>query len=751
MTSRAGVLLREMRRQAGLTQEQLAERSEVSVSTIRRLENGKPIDPRMGTVKLLADALGTTTAERRALLSEFGASPEPEEIEPPRTRNALPAAAAQFAQVVASRWQREEEQRRVHDPYPLPVRWQHAPARLTDRWDNVRGVRPGGVSEPLDLTGELDDIAEVYQRIPSGRLVVLGRAGSGKTILTLRFVLARLRTRTAADPVPAIFDLGSWDPAARTLRDWLIERLPQDYPDYPGLTASVAAELVESGSILPVLDGFDEIATGLHAAALAALSATSLPFLLTSRPDEYARAVAATDVPTAAAGVELLDLTPADVAHYLPRTTRTGNRWDPVLAEVRACPDGHLATALRTPLMLVLARTVYSDAPGHDPAALLDRTRFPTSDALEDHLLASFVPTVYQHRPPHPARPHRNWDPERAQRWLGFLAQHVGQLDGGQDLAWWRLGGSLRRSSRILAVVLASTLAIAVLNWLVFVPLDLVSQGTAFTLRAGLMDGLLIGPMVGLAFGLVYGLVIVCRGRTVEPSRVQIRLRGRHRTGRQFVHAYATRLGAALLGGFVIGLGYGPVNTALHGLLFGFPSDGRTIVGQMLVPTLVYGLIFGLAAGLVFGLIAALEIPLDVGSAATPLGLLATNRTTALRQLLILVPTVALTIAFGGWLLVDLLQRPLGPLRWPLSSGLLIGAVGGLGGGLSYVLAFTAWGQWVLLSRLWLPLTGRLPWAVTTFLDDAYQRGVLRQAGAVYQFRHARLQEHLSREFRAPA
>ncbi|MFI6358668.1 hypothetical protein ACIBJF_40075 [Streptomyces sp. NPDC050743] len=30
------------------------------------------------------------------------------------------------------------------------------------------------------------------------------------------------------------------------------------------------------------------------------------------------------------------------------------------------------------------------------------------------------------------------------------------------------------------------------------------------------------------------------------------------------------------------------------------------------------------------------------------------------------------------------------------------------------------------------------------FLDDAHRRGVLRQAGAVYQFRHARLQEQLA-------
>ncbi|MEZ0094419.1 hypothetical protein [Streptacidiphilus sp. EB129] len=51
-------------------------------------------------------------------------------------------------------------------------------------------------------------------------------------------------------------------------------------------------------------------------------------------------------------------------------------------------------------------------------------------------------------------------------------------------------------------------------------------------------------------------------------------------------------------------------------------------------------------------------------------------------------------------------------------------------------------------TRLWLPLTGKLPWDTVAFLDDAYQRGVLRQTGAVYQFRHLRLQHHLAHAYR---
>lgn len=67
MTDQLGTLLRRLRRQAGLTQEQLAERSGVSVRTIRRLETGKSTDHRLGTVNLLADALDLGQEERRLL------------------------------------------------------------------------------------------------------------------------------------------------------------------------------------------------------------------------------------------------------------------------------------------------------------------------------------------------------------------------------------------------------------------------------------------------------------------------------------------------------------------------------------------------------------------------------------------------------------------------------------------------------------------------------------------------------------
>jgi len=63
---------------------------------------------------------------------------------------------------------------------------------------------------------------------------------------------------------------------------------------------------------------------------------------------------------------------------------------------------------------------------------------------------------------------------------------------------------------------------------------------------------------------------------------------------------------------------------------------------------------------------------------------------------------------------------------------------GAIAGGLD-----SAWGVFLVV-RVWLAVRGRLPLHLMGFLDDAHRRGVLRQAGAVYQFRHARLQDRLA-------
>ncbi|MFB8394106.1 NACHT domain-containing protein [Streptomyces yangpuensis] len=90
--------------------------------------------------------------------------------------------------------------------------------------------------------------------------------------------------------------------------------------------------------------------------------------------------------------------------------------------------------------------------------------------------------------------------------------------------------------------------------------------------------------------------------------------------------------------------------------------------------------------------------------------------------------------AVGGWLSHELGAEP-GAVA---GFGALVGGTAG-----AATLLGSAWGSYQL-SRTWLFLTGRLPWRFWTFLEDAHERGVLRQTGAVHEFRHHRVQEQLA-------
>ncbi|MFI9307251.1 hypothetical protein [Streptomyces triculaminicus] len=48
------------------------------------------------------------------------------------------------------------------------------------------------------------------------------------------------------------------------------------------------------------------------------------------------------------------------------------------------------------------------------------------------------------------------------------------------------------------------------------------------------------------------------------------------------------------------------------------------------------------------------------------------------------------------------------------------------------------------VARLLLAARGKLPWRLQAFLADAHRLGMLRRIGPGYQFRHARLQQHLA-------
>jgi hypothetical protein len=76
-----------------------------------------------------------------------------------------------------------------------------------------------------------------------------------------------------------------------------------------------------------------------------------------------------------------------------------------------------------------------------------------------------------------------------------------------------------------------------------------------------------------------------------------------------------------------------------------------------------------------------------------------------------------------------------------LVAGLMFGHVAGCCFG--FITTRTAWPSYMLARGL-LAWRHLLPWRLMSFLADAHRRGVLRQAGAIYQFRHIKLQHRLA-------
>lgn len=586
---------------------------------------------------------------------------------------------------------------------------------------------------PLALGGQLNDIAAIYARIPSRRLVVLGEGGSGKTVLAVQFTLQQLATRRSSDPAAVIFNVSSWDPTDVSLRDWLALALAREYPglssQVPDEALGLAVSLVNERWILPVLDGFDEIPERLRGDALQALSATTMPLVLMSRRDEYVATVKKADVLSAAAGIELVRLNVRDLRNYLPRTTRPtecgreDSRWDTVLNQLSERPhlseSQRLTEVLTLPLMTYLARTMYSSTPDRDPYELLGETQFHSVRDLEKFLLGNYVHAIYGSSLPAdrlnaPRNP--RFDASDAERWLTYLASSLDWLVT-YDLAWWQLSNRVWMPFRQLG----SALAHASIGIVPAIPIGLLVGALTGALSggsgwiAGLAASLAVMLLVGLPLGLLGGITAVT---PLSPSGYKRRLRYRRQAGPEPKHIRIERgrqrhlLLAVVLSGAAASL-------AAQEKLGAFPL-------LTLLP--VIGL--SMAALLRFR-----RAKSYVDRAADPLSLLRADRTVALLRAILLSLVIAPAVSYAGFVFSD---KQIGS-RAGVIAVILSCAVG-----FALAIMRSAWGRWVLIVRLWLPMRGQLPWNFWTFVDDAYRRGVLRRSGVVYQFRHARLQDHLA-------
>ncbi|WP_428934265.1 NACHT domain-containing protein [Streptomyces sp. ACT015] len=494
------------------------------------------------------------------------------------------AAADALADAVREQWAAEARLRRLRDPAPLEVRWTVADRRLADHPRNVRRARP----LPAPRAGRLDDVTAEFAALPGRRMVVLGGPGSGKSVLAMRFVLARLAERSPGGAVPVIFPLAGWDPETTGLRDWLAERLALDYRPLAAPAderRTLARALLDAGLVLPVLDGFDELARPVYALAVRRVNAElddDLPLLLTGRGEAWAAAVAEGDVLTGADVVELLPLSLSQAGAHLERTSRPrypdGGRpvtvWTPVLRVLAERPELPAALALTSPLMVALARAVYGDDTSRDPAELLDEERLPTVEAVEGHLLEAFVPAAFLDAGPGAA--------PKAVRRLTLLARTLQERGRGR-IGWWELDRLLPPAVRVFAPGLVSLAMLSAL----LVPVVLARAAAQL---ASVHDVVaVLATLAGQTLGFALGTVLLLPSARSRPR------------------AFLTRQTVVTSGAsMLLWIGVAWADDLRFGFRFGAVSDGW-------VPDLLGGCLFSLLFSLFFGLAGLPRRPVPAG------------------------------------------------------------------------------------------------------------------------------------------
>jgi len=607
-----------------------------------------------------------------------------------------------------------------------------------------------------DAAGVLADIGPYFRRRETRRLVVLGKAGAGKTVTVAHLVLDQLNHRKtltdaerADEPVPVRVNAAGWD-GSTDFTTWLANQLATDY----GLNPRVARALVDTARILPVLDGLDEMDAPRAQPMLgrAALDRLNKPpwrnravvVACRSRVYDAIRELGDDAGLQFATTVILQPLSTEDIYIYLEQYRdeyrQAETNWAPITDQLQDQPDGTLATALGTPWLLSLAAMAVKRG-GRSTATKLAACR--DSAEVRDLLFGTLIPAAVDGTPD--TKHTRSYTEENVQRWLRTLAGHLEQRRiqhfGGSQVALdqiWQLAGT--RKCRAVHAVLGA------LIWLAVGPaltLSLGSVGAHNSIGEDLRYGLVCGIAAGILTGLWYALTPVRAESAPQRSRSAGRFA---RRGSAISKRFAWRVP-----------GHSRWRRGLkRAIIVGFPTGFLPLVvlvtgGLDRVALGLVASVFSLA--LVFGLVAGLgttsEERLALGQDASRI--VHDDLMSVLMGGLVWLVTFVTTIS-----LVSVLETAVNPdffgtrfptgetwrywygdtLLLPLFVGLLLTL-------LSASLSAVASGRYATASLLFA-ITGKFPRRPARFLEWARNSGLLRVTGIAYQFRHDTYQQWLA-------
>jgi hypothetical protein len=599
--------------------------------------------------------------------------------------------------------------------------------------------------EPPSLNGAFESIADVFrvEGLPS-RMVVLGGPGSGKTVLAQWLTVRLLKPAPdgapssdvePADLVPVLLPLSAWDPDV-DLNDWAAAQMVRTYPWLGeqiqvrgGAGRTLAGQLLEQRRVLLVLDGLDEIAPDNRLIAfkkLADAAQLNQPIVVTCRTTEYALIVFAAGKPLPRTPVIRLDPLPLEaVRTYL---TEADDHYSPrfrvLLEKIADLPGGPLAEALRSPLALSLATTVYQSQ-DHDPGEIAD---CDDPQEILQRLLKGLIAAVYTATVGDRKGVGEPQSVDRARRSLVKVAEYLGPDSQRQNIDWWRLPDDVPKAfvGGVVGTFVGCLLGVAL--------------GLAAATRFNEHVGVLMGAVFGVVAGVIAGIT---SSRPGDPRAVELKPRWNYW---RFVGCVTVGLAVGLTSAYADhragGLVPGLITAGVAGPVCAIPC----VIAFTWKPGVTAGITSSVVLGLSSGLSKGNGHPVWSGCAA------------------------GVVFAVSAWVFVGLFQPAkarlvvnpqslydrdrAGSLTVAGTAGTAFGVVYGVSlGPLFAVVALTAltvtvsltvsmWGVFNVC-RVWLAAEGMLPLHALAFLKEAHDRGVLRQVGGSYQFRHIGLKEAL--------
>jgi hypothetical protein len=536
--------------------------------------------------------------------------------------------------------------------------------------------------------GRSDAVVGAFERQPHHRMVLIGDPGSGKSTVAMLLTIGLL-DRYVDGAVPVLLPLSTWNPDVEDVRTWMTRRLYEDHPALRNteLYGSYTADLlVEQRRVFPILDGFDEIPAHQRAEAMERINRAfpaNGPLVLTCRIEEFAGTVAQTGPIPKADVVELHPLDHEEVAAYLRAGADpvTAAWWEPIFLHLRTEPRGRLAEVLSTPLMAWLASTVYGTG---NPGGV-EPSELLDRTRFPDHK------SIEDHLVD------------------SLITGVFGNRDAAHHVrasqAWPRpkarkwlgfLAHEMReRGIRELAWwELRRSVGKA---WLAL--LGALVLGSIGGFGVGWLMAYASTPKLAPITGLAAGVVVAIAALTASTKTF------RERTARPRLGVWRSLLVTSAVIGTAIGLAFG----ALYGTEAG----------------LVVGLGLAVATALRFALASSAELTQPSGP----------QWTMSRDRIAVWTGSLVLGVVFGAAAAMVFGANQTGMVGLGLSSGLMLGFA-------LAVLHLRWW--WFTVARIWLATRGKLPWELMMFLEDARKLGVLRQAGACYQFRHALVQDRLA-------